>query len=148
MALILSKVEDNVHDAVDATRNASDILAQFEQAKTVYEKGSMEARNAQKSILEERLRQRREAKAKQAADAAEDEALVVDTLPEKWQEVQEELVDQAMESFESAMMTQEQAGLAGSQFEQVALARVLWQLDRDIAHAEELRASEWASHEA
>ena len=66
---------------------------------------------------------------------------------EKWKEVEEDLVEQALVSFENEMATHQlQSGHRPSiAHQEAALARAMWQLDRDIAHAEELRTSEWAS---
>merc|ERR1711988_349188 len=63
IAAIVSKVEENVADACNATATAGEILQEFEEAKAIYDKGSLQARNAQKEILENRLRERRKAKA-------------------------------------------------------------------------------------
>jgi hypothetical protein len=155
IAVILAKVVENVIDACNATAEASNVLEEFKLAQQGQAKGSMEAQLAQKAILQERLRERREKKladAKEKAEQAGDDAGAIEApaLSEKWREVEDDLVEQALESFETECGDYEsQMKQAPNDSVQMAvLAKVMWQLDRDMAHADELRSKEWASTEA
>jgi hypothetical protein len=155
IAVILSKVEENVIDACHATQEASTILGDFKQAQEGLKKGSLESQLAQKAILQERLRERRDRKLQEAqakaAEAGEDPTdIEAPALSEKWREVEDDLVEQALESFANEIgdleLTTRQTPDDSQQM--AVLARVMWQLDRDMAHADELRNKEWASTEA
>lgn len=148
IAVIISKVEENVFDACHATSEANDILSKFKEAKAGQEKGSLEAKLRQKDILEERLAIRREKKL--ASQAEQGETNEAPALSEKWQEVEEDLVEQAVQAYENEIgdMMEINSDEIDSVAQAAVLAKVMWQLDRDIAHAEELRNREWASTEA
>jgi len=161
VALIIAKVEENVIDACDANSEAAKILADFNVAETDRERHSAEARMLKKKALQKRLADRREAAiAAQAAamqeanpdldqDSALEQAGEAMQLSEKWQDVEDDLVEQALSAYEVDLHMQSDAGnTIDDKAQEAALARVMWQLHRDIAHAEELRNNEWASSEA
>merc|ERR1719331_3386680 len=163
VALIISKVEENVIDACDANAEAAKILADFNIAETDREKHSAESRLLKKQALQKRLADRREAaiaaqaQAMQSADENLDKETALEQaneamqLNEKWQDVEDDLVEQALCTYEIELQhksEEEGAASIDARAQEAALARVMWQLHRDIAHAEELRSNEWASSEA